>query len=242
MYDWQERTALLLNKKGIEKLRKSNILIVGIGGVGGYSAEMLCRAGIGKMTIVDGDTVNESNKNRQLIATDETIETAKVDSMAQRLKSINSELQLTAINEYLTEHRMEEVLMDDHYDYVVDAIDTITPKLHLLLHSIENKIPVISSMGAGAKKDPSKVHIADLSKTYNCKLAKTIRKRLKKMGIKKGVKTVFSSELPDLSAVLQVEGERNKKSVLGTISYLPAIFGCYLAAEVMKDLLNESDF
>lgn len=239
MYDWQKRTTLLLGKKGLDNLHNRSILIIGMGGVGGYAAEMLCRAGIGKMTIIDGDTVNASNMNRQLIATNETLGKTKVLSMAQRLRSINTEIQIIALNEYLTEQRMEEVLLSDNFDYVVDAIDTITPKLHLLLHAVENKIPIISSMGAGAKKDPSKVHVADLSKTYNCKLAKTIRKRLKKMGVKKGIKTVFSSELPDLSAVLQVEGERNKKSVLGTISYLPAIFGCFLAAEVINDLLNE---
>lgn len=241
MHNWQQRTELLLGRENLRQFHKMNILIVGTGGVGAYAAEMLCRAGIGQLTIVDGDTVNASNINRQLIATTSTIGQTKTKILANRLTDINPQIKIVAIDEYLTEARMLEIITHEKYNYVVDAIDTIAPKLQLIMEAQKHQIPVISSMGAGAKTDPSKIKVADISKTYNCNLARTVRKRLRKMGIKKGIKTVFSSELPNPLAVLLVDGERNKKSVVGTISYLPAMFGCFLAAEVLKDLLKQQD-
>lgn len=236
MQHWLQRTSLLLGDETVHKLKNMHVLIVGVGGVGGYAAEMLCRAGIGNITIVDGDTVNATNINRQLIATTATVGKPKTEVLKKRLVEINPQVNLIAIQKFLTYEEMKEIVMDKYFDYVIDAIDTIAPKLFLLKHAFENKISIISSMGAGAKTDPSKIQIADISKTYNCKLAKTIRKRLRYLGIKKGIKTVFSTELPDTSSVLLVAGEQNKKSVVGTISYLPAMFGCFLAAEVLKDL------
>ncbi len=239
MQDWLQRTNLLLGAETVNRLKSQHVLIVGVGGVGGYAAEMLCRAGIGELTLVDGDTVNASNINRQLIATTATIGQPKTEVLAQRLIEINPEVQLNTLQRFLTEAEME-TLLDKPFDYVVDAIDTIAPKLQLIAHALTRQLPLISSMGAGAKTDPSQIRITDISKTYNCTLAKTIRKRLRKMGIKKGVKTVFSTELPDTSSVLLVEGAQNKKSVVGTISYLPAMFGCFLAAEVLKDLIKST--
>lgn len=241
MQKWLQRTSLLLGEEKVKKFNEMHVLVVGIGGVGGYAAEMLCRAGIGNITIIDGDIVNETNLNRQLIATTKTIGQPKTSILKKRLVEINPQLNLTAVQQFLSEEQIESILLKKRYDYVVDAIDTIAPKLFLLTSALKHGIPVISSMGAGAKSDPSKINIADISKTYNCTLAKTIRKRLRKMGIKKGIKTVFSTELPETSSVLLVEGERNKKSVVGTISYLPAMFGCFLAAEVLKDLVKPTD-
>ena len=232
---WLERTELLLGEEKINKLRKSHILVVGLGGVGAYAAEMLCRAGIGEMTIVDGDIVNETNKNRQLIALDSTIGRPKAELIAERFRDINPEIKLHVINDFLKDDVMKDLLKSANYDYVVDAIDTLAPKIFLIYHSINLGIPVASSMGSGGKTDTSKIQVADISKTFNCKLARMLRKRLHKLGVYKGVKTVFSSELIDKSVVMLEEGQ-NKKSNVGTISYMPPIFGCFLSSIVLQDL------
>jgi tRNA A37 threonylcarbamoyladenosine dehydratase len=231
--NWLGRTELLFSSEKIETFKKANILL---GGVGAYAAEMLARAGVGKMTIIDNDTVGITNLNRQLLATHSTMNRPKTEVMAERLRDINPDIELTVYDEFLSNDRTLEVLKSQPYDYVVDAIDTLTPKLHLILFSLQENIKIVSSMGAGGKSDPSKIETADISKSYNCRLAKSIRKRLHHEGKRRGVKVVFSSELPDREAIILTDGEQNKKSIVGTISYMPAIFGCMVAAEVLRDL------
>jgi tRNA A37 threonylcarbamoyladenosine dehydratase len=211
------------------------VLVVGLGGVGGICAEMIARAGVGKMTIVDADVVEASNRNRQIPALKSTEDALKAEVMATRLRDINPTIELTVLPEYLKDERMVEVLQSQDFDYVVDCIDTLTPKTYLIKHSLDLGLKIISSMGAGGKIDPSKIQIADVSKSYNCKLAYYTRKRLHRHGIRKGFKVVFSTEQADTSKVLIAESGP-KKSIIGTVSYMPAIFGCFLASEVIRDL------
>ncbi len=233
---WQSRTELLLGKEKLDKLASSSVLVVGLGGVGAYAAEMICRAGVGSMTIVDGDVVNESNLNRQLVALRSVTGRNKTDVLGDRLMDINSDLELTKISEFVKDERMIEIL-DRGYDYVVDAIDTLSPKIFLIYHSMQKGIPVVSSMGAGGKIDPAKIEITDISKTYNCKLARGLRKKLHKLGIRKGFTAVFSPEEVPGESIELVEGEQNKKSNVGTISYMPPAFGCACASVVIRGLL-----
>jgi tRNA A37 threonylcarbamoyladenosine dehydratase len=236
MSDWLSRTELFIGKEGLEKLRSSNVLVVGLGGVGSYAAEMICRAGVGKMTIVDGDTVHPSNRNRQLPALKSTEGVPKAGVMAERLKDINPELKLTVVEEYIRDERMIEILKSG-YDYVVDAIDTLSPKVFLIYHSLKMNYPVVSSMGAGGKYDPLRVSIADISETTDCTLARILRKRLHRLGVREGFLAVYSDEVVDKTKVLEVDGEQNKKSVVGTISYMPAAFGIACASVVIRGLL-----
>lgn len=235
---WLQRTELLIKKDRLEKLINANVLIVGMGGVGSFAAEFIARAGIGKITIVDGDVVDPTNRNRQLPALYSTHGVSKVAWMKDRLLAINPELELTAINEFLKIERIKEILLNGKYDYVVDAIDSITPKLTLIATCYNNQIPLISSMGAGAKLDPTQILVADISKTYNCKLAQYVRKRLKKYKIYKGVKTVFSPEKAPPDSLMFTDGTNYKKSAYGTISYLPAAFGGVAASVVVRDLIQ----
>lgn len=238
--EWQSRTKLMLGESRHEKLKKANVLVVGLGGVGAYAAELICRAGVGKMTVIDGDTVDPTNRNRQLLALASNHGESKAELMAARLRDINPSIDLRALHEYLRDERMKEIL-EENFDYVVDAIDTLSPKLYLLKICMERKLKVISSMGSGAKADPSKVLVSDIGKTHNCNLARAIRKRLHKMGIKKGIKVVFSSEEANRDAVVGLEeGElTNKRSLVGTVSYMPALFGMYCASVVIRDLTAE---
>lgn len=237
MEKWQERTAILLGEDGVDKLTNKRVMIVGLGGVGAYAAEMLCRAGVGKLVLLDSDVVNESNKNRQLVALNSTIGRLKSEVLAERLKDINEKVEIKIISKYLEESNVADIFCSvGELDYVVDAIDTLSPKISLIKFCVENKIPHVTSMGAGAKVDVTKIRIADLSKSFNCPLAYILRKKLRKEGIKKGFKVVFSEELPDKNAIIPME-ERNKKSNVGTISYLPAVFGCACAQEVVLNLL-----
>lgn len=235
MSNWLSRTELLLGKEKLQKLRVSNVLVVGLGGVGGYAAEMICRAGIGKMTIVDGDTIHLSNRNRQLLALKSTEGEAKAILMGERLKDINPELELTIINEYVRDERMKEIL-DTGFDYLVDAIDTLSPKVFLIYHGVSKKIPVVSSMGSGGKFDPARILVSDFSETTDCTLARILRKRLHRLGIREGITAVYSPETIDKKKVIPVTGERNKASVVGTISYMPATFGIACASVVIRDL------
>lgn len=237
-YNWNTRTELLLGADRIEKLAHSHVLVVGLGGVGAYAAEQICRAGVGHMTIVDADTVNESNINRQLPALHSTIGMPKAEVVANRLLDINPRLKLTVVNEFLRDERTEEILSATCYDFVVDAIDSLSPKVFLIYHALQKGIPLVSSMGAGAKIDPSQVRIADISKTCNCALAKAVRKRLRSMGINRGVPAVFSTEMANPDAIIEVDNEQCKRSTAGTVSYMPAIFGCYLASYVINKLTN----
>ena len=237
MYAWQERTAMLVGDEMLEHFRQSTVAVIGVGGVGGYAAEMVVRAGIGHLIILDSDDVSVTNKNRQLLALDSTVGRAKCEVLAERLKDINPELDLTIIQEYLEADKVADVLGGYKIDYLVDAIDTLAPKLHLIKYCMDNSIPLVSSMGAGAKYDATKVRIADVSKSFNCPLAYIVRKRLRYMGIKKGFKVVFSEELPDRESIVPCE-DRNKKSQVGTISYIPAVFGCVCAQAVVQGLME----
>ena len=259
---WQERTALLLGEETLLKLRDAVVVVAGLGGVGAYAAEMVARAGVGRMVLIDSDRVGESNKNRQLLALDSTLGRLKTEVMAERLLDINPELHIVKVPEYLTEDNIPEVfenalremalcgssdpdgaLTDEPAastglapDFVIDAIDTLAPKIALISHCVHSGIPLVSSMGAGAKLDATKVRLTDLSKSYNCPLAFILRKKLRKIGITKGFPVVFSEELPERDAIVPTEGERNKKSQVGTVSYIPAVFGCVCAQAAVRHL------
>jgi tRNA A37 threonylcarbamoyladenosine dehydratase len=235
MDSWLSRAGMLLGPEGLKKLNASRVLIVGLGGVGAYAAEMICRAGVGSMTIVDGDTIHPSNRNRQLLALESTNGQSKSKLMESRLLDINPALKLTAINEYIKDERMIEIL-DAGFDYVVDAIDTVSPKIFLIYHSLQRKFPVVSSMGSGGKFDPLKINIADISETTDCNLARILRKRLHRLGVREGFTAVFSPETIDKKKILPTTGEQNKASVVGTISYMPAAFGIACASVVIRDL------
>ena len=238
MADWLSRTELCIGTEALEKLKASNILVVGLGGVGAYAAEMICRAGVGSMTIVDGDTIHPSNRNRQLPALVSTEGKSKAEVMASRLKDINPEISLTVINEYIKDERMIEILESD-FDYVIDAIDTLSPKVFLIYHSMMKKHPVVSSMGAGGKFDPTAIGICDISETTDCTLARILRKRLHRLGIHSGFTAVYSPEVVDKERVVETEGEQNKKSIVGTISYMPAAFGIACASVVIRKLSGQ---
>lgn len=235
--EWKSRTTLLVGESGIEKFNHARVLVAGLGGVGAQAAEQLCRAGVGHLTIVDGDFIHPTNRNRQLAALVSTEGLSKTDVMSRRLLDINPQLSLTIIQEYIKDERLVEVL-DGNYDYVVDAIDTLSPKVSLLFNAVQMGIPIVSSMGSGGKLNPGLVKIADLDDTYNCRLAYYIRKRLHTMGIWKGIKVVFSPETVSRIAVRISDGEMNKKSTVGTISYMPAVFGCFCASAVIRDLIE----
>ena len=253
---------MLLGEEALLRLREAVVVVAGLGGVGAYAAEMVARAGVGRMVLIDSDRVGESNKNRQLLALDSTLGRLKTEVMAERLLDINPELHIVKVPEYLTEDNIPEVfenalremalcgssdpdgaLTDEPAastglapDFVIDAIDTLAPKIALISHCVHSGIPLVSSMGAGAKLDATKVRLTDLSKSYNCPLAFILRKKLRKIGITKGFPVVFSEELPERDAIVPTEGERNKKSQVGTISYLPAVFGCVCAQAAVRHI------
>lgn len=234
--DWTQRTRLLMGDEKMERLQKAHVLVVGLGGVGAYAAEMIARAGVGRMTLVDGDTVQPSNLNRQLPALCSTLQQPKAQLVADRLLDINPSLQLKVLPLFLTAEQIPSLLDEAPYDFVVDAIDTLAPKCTLIAEALQRRIPIVSSMGAGAKSDVTQVRFADLWDTYHCGLSKAVRSRLKRMGIRRKVPVVFSTEQADPRAVILTQGEQNKKSTCGTVSYMPAVFGCYLAGYVLKHL------
>ncbi|MGO1245476.1 MAG: tRNA threonylcarbamoyladenosine dehydratase [Sphingobacterium sp.] len=232
---WLSRTEALTGRQALERLTNAHVMVLGLGGVGSYAAEFICRAGVGKMTIIDGDTVDPSNRNRQLpaLATNHGVSKAKI--MRDRLLSINPELELTIIEEFIIPERIPDILALAP-DYCVEAIDSITPKLFFIRLALERKIKFVSSMGAGGKVDPTKIQIDDISKSYNCKLAHHIRKKLRKHGINDGFKVAFSSELPKKESLLYTDGTNYKKSAYGTMSYLPAAFGGAIASVAIREL------
>lgn len=232
--NWQQRTELLLGREKTERLRRAHVLVVGLGGVGAYAAEMLCRAGIGHMTIVDADTVQPTNINRQLPALHSTLGQYKADVLATRFRDINPDIRLDVLPVYLKDEAITELLDSERFDFVVDAIDTVAPKCYLIYNALKRGLKIVSSMGAGAKSDITQVRFADLWETYHCGLSKAVRKRLQKMGMKRKLPVVFSTEQADTNAVVLVDDEHNKKSTTGTVSYMPAVFGCYLAEYVIK--------
>jgi len=237
------RSELLLGKEALANLRNAHVLLVGLGGVGAYCAEQLCRAGIGEMTIVDADVVEYSNFNRQLLALENTLKRPKAEVMAERLLQINPEIKLHVIQEFVRDEGTQLLLSRTHYDYVIDAIDSLSPKVYLIYFALQKNLRVISAMGAGGKRDPSLIKILDIKKTYQCRLAHALRKRLHRLGVNSGFKAVFSTEtVPENAIELDPNPDINKLSVVGTISYMPAIFGCFMAAQVITDLTNQPNY
>lgn len=237
--EWMQRTEILFGPDAMERLQSANVLVAGVGGVGAYAAEMLCRAGIGKMTIIDADDVSVTNINRQLPALHSTVGMSKVDVMAKRFKDINPDIELTALHEYITDENVGEFVGSGKFDFIVDAIDTIAPKLGLIAYAIEHSISIVCSMGAGAKTDISQIQYADIWKTFNCGLSKAVRTGLKKRGLQgRRLPVVFCSQTPDMNAVIRIN-EMNKKSTAGTVSYMTATFGNYLAAYVIRHLTEK---
>ncbi len=241
MEHWLSRTELLMGAQALERLAHATVLVAGLGGVGAYSAEMLARAGVGRLILIDSDVVSITNRNRQLLALTSTTGQYKTQVMADRLRDINPQIDLVLIDEYLDEASIPGLLDPFCPDYVVDAIDTLSPKIALICYCMEHKYRLVSAMGAGAKWDATRIRVKDISKSFNCPLAFMLRKRLRKLGVQNGFKAVFSEELPSAQAVVPCE-ERNKKSQVGTISYLPAVFGCVCAQTVIRDITDFCTF
>jgi len=235
---WMGRTELLLGKDRLSKLINSNVLVVGLGGVGGIAAEMIARSGVGKMTIVDADTVDPTNRNRQIPALKSTEGMVKADVLAARLLDINPDLELQVIPQFFRDALTFEILDNNKFDYALDCIDTLSPKVYYIKACIDRGIPIVSSMGAGSKVDPTQVKVADISETYNCHLARYTRKYLHRLGVYKGVKAVFSAEPKLINSQLMLMEAQNKKSAVGTISYMPTVFGCTVASVAIRDLFN----
>ncbi len=236
-FAWLSRTELIVGREGLEKLAQKHVLVVGLGGVGSFAAEFIARSGVGQMTIIDGDTVDISNVNRQLPATQLNVGQSKAEWMEQRLLAINPGLKLQTIRQFLNPHDMTELLENNEFDYVVDCIDSFTPKMHLIEGAKRRGFRLVSSMGAGGKVDPTQIRVVDFGDTYQCKLAKMLRKRLKKKAIYGGFKAVFSAEEVIKESLMLTDGRNFKKSAYGTMSFLPAAFGCSCAATVINDLL-----
>jgi tRNA A37 threonylcarbamoyladenosine dehydratase len=234
---WLGRTSLLIGEDAVKKLNTKHVMVVGMGGVGSFAAEFICRSGIGKMTIIDGDTVDPTNRNRQLPALSTNHGISKADIMADRLKQINPEIELNVVKEFVSPGMVEKI-MEYNPDYIVDAIDSITPKITFLSCAFAKGIPIVSSMGAGAKLDPTQLKVVDISKTTICPFAQQVRKELKRKNIYKGIKAVFSPEPPIKESLMLTDGRNFKKSAYGTISYLPATFGAVAASVVIRELIQ----
>ena len=236
-----DRSRLLIKDDGLEKLGNAGVLVVGLGGVGGFAAEFLARSGVGRMTIVDGDCVGITNINRQIAALNSTVGMPKADVMAARIKDINPVIDLRTDLRFLRPEDVRDVVFSDDYDYVVDCIDSISPKLALIYSCLEKGVPLVSAMGAGGRMDPSAVRVADISKSKNCPLARNIRKRIKMETGRhaRGFDVVYSEELADESSMEITEGEQFKRSYYGTVSYMPAVFGLYAASHVIRELTGK---
>ncbi|HOZ67740.1 MAG TPA: tRNA threonylcarbamoyladenosine dehydratase [Chitinophagaceae bacterium] len=236
-FSWLSRTSLLIGEEALQRLAQSHVMVVGLGGVGSYAAEFIARSGVGKMTIIDGDVVDPSNRNRQLPALATNHGESKALIMAERLKAINPELELDVIREFINPAMVEQQLLH-RPSYIIDAIDSITPKITFIKLAFESGLSMVSSMGAGAKLDPTRLQVVDISETYNCPFAQQVRKQLKRQyGIRKGIKAVFSPEEPIKESLMLTDGKNYKKSAYGTISYLPAVFGAVAASVVIRDLM-----
>lgn len=235
--EWMDRTRLLTGDDGIIKLQNAHVLVAGLGGVGGYAAEMLCRAGVGKLTIVDGDTIHVTNINRQVIAMHSTIGLKKTEVMKERLRDINPECEVKSIHSFLRDQELIDLVSTCHFDYVIDAIDTLSPKVFLIYYALKNNLRVVSSMGSGGKLSVGDITIGDISETRHCPLARMVRKRLHKMGVFSGFKVVYSTEKVNHQSWIESD-QPNKKTITGTISYMPAVFGCFLSSVVICDMLG----
>ena len=236
---WMSRTQLMLGDENLSNLMHKNVLVIGLGGVGGICAEMIVRAGVGKITIVDNDRVDASNINRQIQALHSTVDQPKAKVLSARLLDINPALDLTVKEMYIKDEITTELLNSAQWDYVVDCIDTLSSKVFLIKKCLDMKLPIVSSMGAGGKVDPSQIQVTDISKTYVCNLARYVRKRLQNLGVKKGLKVVFSPEKADQDKIIVTEKAFPKKSIIGTLSYMPALFGCTVASVVIRDLMQK---
>ena len=237
-FSWLSRTELLIGKNALQKLALSHVMVIGLGGVGSFAAEFIARSGVGKMTIIDGDVVDATNINRQLVALSTNQGIAKADIMAARLQAINPELELVVIKQFINPEMVQELLATNP-NYIIDAIDSITPKLTFMSMAYHTKIPLVSSMGAGGKLDATQLKVVDISKTFNCAFAQQIRKQLNtQYNIKRGIKVVFSPEKSAKESLILTNGSNYKKSAYGTISYLPAVFGAVAASVVIKDLIE----
>lgn len=236
MEEWLSRSEMVIGEEALQRLKNSHVLVAGLGGVGSWAAEMICRSGVGRMTIIDGDVVAPGNINRQLPALTSTIGRKKAEVMKERLTDINPQIEVRAISEFIRDQRMIDILEEDKYDYVVDAIDTLSPKVFLIYHSLRLNLKIVSSMGAGGKFDPCNIRIADISETNFCNLARMLRKKLHKLGVNSGVTAVFSPEVVDKEKIVRGSAESNKASHVGTISYMPAAFGLACASVVIRDL------
>lgn len=237
-FSWLSRTKLLLGEEALLRLAESHVMVVGLGGVGSYADEFIARSGVGKMKIIDGDVVDPTNRNRQLPALATNHGESKALIMAERLKAINPELELEVIREFINPTMVEQQLLQ-RPSYIIDAIDSITPKITFIKLAYESGLRVVSSMGAGAKLDPTRLQVVDVSETYNCPFAQQVRKQLKRhYGIRKGIKVVFSPEDPIKESLMLTDGKNYKKSAYGTISYLPAVFGAVAASVVIRDLMH----
>lgn len=231
------RTGLLVGDDRLARLASSRALVAGVGGVGSYAAEALARAGVGQITLVDDDTIHPSNINRQLHALITTVGQSKVTVMAERLLQINPDLQITPQQELITPDNVARIL-EYGYDLVLDAIDTFSAKLALVQRCVEQGIPVISSMGAAGKLDPARIKIADISDSHGCRLARKLRKELRRSGIERGVTVVYSDEPCNTEQVGVAGPGDDARRPLGSISYLPATFGLFMASEAIKRLLG----
>jgi tRNA A37 threonylcarbamoyladenosine dehydratase len=234
---WLSRTSLLIGEEALRHLTKQHVMVVGLGGVGSFAAEFIARSGIGRMTIIDGDVVDPTNRNRQLPALSTNHGVSKAEIMADRLRAINPEIQLEVVKSFVTPEMVVEQL-SRRPDFIVDAIDSITPKITFLRLAYEMQLPLVSSMGAGAKLDPTRLQVVDISETYMCPFAQQIRKNLKNHNIRKGIKVVFSPENPIKESLMLTDGKNFKKSAYGTISYLPAVFGAVAASVVIRELIK----
>lgn len=242
MNDWLKRTRLMFGDEKMAILQRSHVLIAGLGGVGSWAAELIVRGGIGNLTIADHDLITVSNRNRQLPALLSTEGMSKADVMAARLKDINPDLNLKVVKTFLKDDAIPALLDQAEFDYVIDAIDTLSPKVFFLYHCCQRKYRVVSSMGSGNKFDPGLIQVADISETYNCRLAHYVRKHLHKLGVREGIKTVFSPETLPQKVLDWVSGEQNKRTVAGTVSYMPAMFGAWCASVVIRDLIGIDEY
>ena len=232
------RTEMVLGDRALDRLSRCHVAVFGLGGVGSYAAEILARSGVGELTLVDQDTLSLTNINRQLVALHSTVGRPKAEVLAERLRDINPTLELHVVDKYIKDEETDLLLDSARFDYAVDAIDTLSPKLALILGALKRGIPLVSSMGAGAKTDPTRLEIEDISRTHHCPLAHMLRKRLHKAGVRSGFKAVFSAEPVREGATILCE-EQNKKSNTGTISYLPALFGIGCASVVVRGVIGE---
>lgn len=230
-----ERSLLVFSELQMQKLQQSHVLIAGVGGVGGFVAEALARAGVGKLTLADHDVVSGSNANRQIVALNSTVGQLKTSVMKQRIEDINPLCSVIEMPQFLAVDEMDALLTNE-FTYVVDAIDSLNCKVALVATALKKQLPIVSSMGAGRRIDPSKIQLTDISKTHTCGLARNIRQRLRKQGIYKGLSVVFSTELPmDPGPLAEIEGARGRV-VNGTASYMPGIFGLMIAGKVIQDI------